>query len=219
MEKKGATAQRAVKQSILTAEQKYKVTITNESNQAWTFLVYQEPPANAQSLAWLASSYKIENDGGYIKFEWGIDYQFVWADTGELLPGVNFEAGGHKDCEPSNNNVTTFTVENNTPHLTPSKPGGDDGYLTIHNDRNVPANTYSVGVAMSKKGVFAVNAGPSLTHTFKPTPNYWVGAMNDVQEGDVMDIKTITQRAQLQFPPNIYHLSATLNKQNEWEIK
>ena len=41
---------------------------------------------------------------------------------------------------------------------------------------------------MSQNGVFTVNAGPNLTHVFTPTPIYWIIAMKDVKQGDVMDL-------------------------------
>lgn len=198
--------------------QKYSVLITNKSNKPWNFMVFQSPPARAHSLAWFASPFKI-GLGDNISFSWGVDYQFLWGKTGELKPGVHFSAGGSKDCDPAVNNMTTFTVTNQTPDLSPSTTGAQKGTLKIVDGSDVPSNIFSVGLAMSGNGIYAVNAGPNLSHVFTPTPSYWVGAMDDVKEGEVMDIKTISQTAELHFPPNVYNLSATLTKENIWEIK
>lgn len=201
-----------------STDQIYKVKITNESKRAWTFFVYQTPPANAQSLAWFASPYKIDV-GDNISFTWEIDYQFQWDNTGVLQPGVNFTASGGKACDPAGNNMTKFTVAKDSPHLDPSTPGAPKGTLVIDDGPEVPPNTFSVGLAMSGNGIYVVNAGPNLSHVFTPTPTYWVSAMNNVKVGDVMDMKTISQTAELRFPPNVYQMSATLTDKNQWEIK
>ena len=208
-----------VKESKLTAAAavQYSVKMKNQSNQSWSFVVYQQPPANAESLAWFASPFNI-GVGSEITFSWDISYQFVWAATGILQPGINFSALGMKDCDPTGTNTTNFTITNNTPQLSDSVVGSSSGTLKIIDDRDVPPNKYSVAVAMSQNGVFAVNAGPNLTHVFTPTPSYWVTAMQDIKEGDVMDIKTVTQNTELHFPPNVYSLTATLQADNTWAV-
>ena len=195
----------------------YSVQMKNQSNQSWSFVVYQQPPANAESLAWFASPFNI-GVGSEITFSWNLSYQFVWAATGVLQPGINFSALGMKDCDPTGANTTNFTITNNTPGLSDSVFGSASGTLKIVDGRDVPPNKYSVAVAMSQNGVFAVNAGPNLTHVFTPTPTYWVTAMQNVKEGDVMDINTVTQNTQLKFPPNVYSLTATLQADNTWAV-
>lgn len=81
--------------------QDYYLLLKNESISPWIFYVYQKEPdipsKDVFSLAWFASPYKI-NPGGHIQFNWKIDYEFVWSDSGEVKPGITFEAGGSKDC-------------------------------------------------------------------------------------------------------------------------
>ena len=199
----------------------YQVTFKNESNQAWKFFLYQEPPpdaSDASSLAWLVSSHKIAV-GDYIKFEWSIKYQLVWAESGELEPGVRFGAGGSKNADLTVHNMTKFSLTNNTVSLSDPATGGRSGSLTISDDPNIPPKTFSVGVAMSGKSTYVVNAGPNLKHVFTPQPSYWVCAMNEVREGDVlMDIETLTQNKKFTFPINVFNLIGTLNASNLWEI-
>ena len=195
----------------------YSVQIQNQSNLPWSFVVYQEPPDNAESLAWFASPFNI-GVGSEITFSWNFSYQFVWASTGILKPGVNFSASGMKDCDPTGANLTHFTIINNTGGLSDPVAGSAPGTLTIVDGSDVPPNKYSVGVAMSQNGVFAVNAGPNFTHVFALTPSYWVTAIQNVKEGDVMDINTVTQNAELHFPPNVYSLTAILQADNTWAV-
>ena len=65
---------------------------------------------------------------------------------------------------------------------------------------------------------FGANAGPNLAHELTPTPVYYIGAIDEVEEGEVMDIKTVTKTAEIQFPADVYNMTATLQADNTWSI-
>ena len=197
----------------------YTVTVINDSADAWKFYVFQQPPsiANNLSLAWFASPYKIAPKD-QIQFQWNIQYSFVWSDTGIVKPGVKFTATGLKDCDPQNKNLTTFDFINDTPQLSDPTSGGIAGSLLIKDGPSVSSDTFAVGVGMSGKGTYVVNAGPNLKHKFTADPLYFVVAADEVVEGQVMDITTITQSGSLIFPPNVLDLTATLLADNTWKI-
>ena len=196
----------------------YSVTIINNGNRKWKFAAYQKPPKSiTKSLAWFVSEdYVVRGD--QVFFEWDINYQFVWNRKGELSPGVTFIASGHKGCDPVVQNQTTFTDIKNTPRLSAATSGGPTGQLTIVDGVEVPPHRYSVGIAMSGNGVFAEVAGPRVTHTFTPHPNYWIRSMNDVTLGEVMELTTTTPATQLDFPDSTYKATATLQKDNSWKV-
>ncbi|NET46622.1 MAG: protein rhiA [Okeania sp. SIO2B3] len=197
--------------------QKYSLTLVNNSGTPWTFYVYQkmpQPVANVFSLAWFASPFVIV-DGAQITFTWEIVYNFVWSATGMLIPGVNFQASQAIEANLSDANTTTFDVTPG-PSFTPPVKGLPSGSLVIKDQSNVPNNTYSVGIGMSGTGTFVAQAGPNLTHTFTPTPSYWVAAGNQVTVGTVLDITTVTLTKEAKFPVNVYSLKGTLGPDNDW---
>ena len=204
----------------------YKVMVKNQSSNPWTFFLFQRPPedaTDAQSLVWMATPYNIDVGGQYT-FSWTATYQFVWADTGPLEPEVIFTAVDFKEADPQNNNLTNFTVNNNTPSLSDSTTGGPTGSLVIEDGPNVPSNQFSVGLAMSNQAIYALNAGPNLTHIFTPSeqPSYNVCASNAVTEGEVLFggfSATITAATELIFPANELVLTAILTDANTWEIQ
>ena len=198
--------------------QDYYVHVENDSTTPWVFVVYQEPPDDTVSLAWFASEFRIA-PGNKIRFNWKIDYQFMWASTGILKPGVHFEASGLKSCSPTGKNLTKFSIEDNTPRLSDPIHGDESGNLTVVGGPNIPNEKFSIGVAMSENGVFAVNALPNVNTSFTPTLRYWIGAEFEMHVGDVMDIKKATQSAELIYPPNVYDLKATLKEDNTWKIE
>lgn len=196
----------------------YSVRVKNEGSGAWKFVVYQKPPTeDAEILAWLVSSFRI-GEGSEVTFSWNPDYQFVWTSTVVFKPGINIRSAGYMECNSDGNNLTNFTVMDDTPAFSEATAGAEKGTLKIIDGEDVPPNTFSVGVAMSKKGIYVENAGPNLTHSFTPTPSYWVIPTDEVNEGDVLDIKTATQTAELNYPPNVYNLTATLKSDNTWKI-
>lgn len=197
----------------------YQLKLVNQSAQPWTFYVYQKLPdqvADVFSLAWFASPYKI-SVGDSIKFKWEITYNFVWSDSGVLIPGVTFDAGGTKDADPNGENTTTFSLDPG-PNLSVPVKGNPKGSLVISDADDVPNNKFSVGIGMSGTGTYAVQAGTNLTHTFTPTPSYWIAAGANVQIGTVLNIQTIAKTAEAKFPAAVYSLVGTLGENNKWTI-
>ncbi|MDN5797355.1 MAG: hypothetical protein L0H79_16585 [Intrasporangium sp.] len=196
----------------------YSLTLKNESASDYTLYVFQKTPdqetANIFSLAWFASPFVIVA-GNQIQFDWSIDYSFVWGATGHLVPGVTFQASGVTDADPAGANTTGFSVAPG-PHLTAATQGDPAGSLVISDSSDVPNDRFSVGIGMSGAGTFAVQAGPNLTHTFTPTPTYWIGAGSNISIGKVLEITTNNPVAQVTFPPNVYDLTYVLDQSNEW---
>lgn len=208
----------AASAAMLASGNPYSLTLINSSAMSWTFYVYQQIPnqlsANVFSLAWFCSPFTIM-PGNQITFQWTIDYTFVWGATGMLIPGVTFYASGQRAANLVSANTTTFS-NSPGPNLSAPVAGQPQGSLVISDAANVPNNVYSVGIGMGSAGTFVTNAGANLTHIFTPTPTYWIAAGTNVQIGTVLNIATITQNAQVTFPPNIFALTYTLGLDNTW---
>lgn len=200
----------------------YQLTLKNNSAMNWTFYVYQQVPnqasSNVFSLAWFASPYTMAKDT-QITFYWDIQYGFVWGDCGEVMPGVTFNASGGFPADLISSNTTVFSDYNNTPTLSMPTSGHPSGSLVISDAANVPNNVFTVGISMSGAGTFVTPAGPNLTHTFTPTPTYWIAAGTDVKVGTILDITTVNQNIEVQFPVNTYALTYTLGQDNKWVVE
>ena len=204
-------------------QEEYHLKAVNKSNRDWTFYVYQKAPdivsENVFSLSWLAPLYKI-GVNNFKNFYWSVDYEFVWYDSGKLEPGVRFLAGGSQKCNPSGKNHTEFTVpRNGAPGLSEPTKEPEKGTLYIETDDTVPTNKFAVGIGMSGNGIFVQQAEPNSIYKFKPTsPSYWVAADDKMKVGTVLDIKTITNTAEVKFRRHIYNMEATLTEENKWVI-
>lgn len=197
----------------------YTLKLVNQSAQPWTFYVYQKLPAQVAdvfSLAWFCSPYVI-SVGDDITFKWEINYNLFWSQTGSIMAGVTFESKGKKDADPNGENTSTFSLDPG-PNLSVPVKGDPKGSLVISDADDVPNNKFSVGIGMSGTGTYAVQAGNNLTHTFTPTPSYWIAAGANVQIGTVLNIQTIAKTAEAKFPAAVYSLVGTLGENNKWTI-
>lgn len=198
----------------------YNLIFKNNSDQVGDICVYQTDPnikdPYVMSLAWYA---KRTNPDVTDKFTWTIDYCYVWDETGELIPGVTFEASQTVGGDLKENNSIEFTKENGAYQFDNLVTDKDyNGTLHIQCDDTVPPKEAAVGIGMSGAGTFVRQAEPNMGFSFTPHPQYWV-TFGNFEQGQVIDITQISQVGQVQFPPNVYSMTATLNADNTWTVE
>jgi hypothetical protein len=199
------------------AGETYSLTFVNNSSNTWDAAVYQTDPGipNVQSLAWFA---KTTAPATKVVFKWTIDYSFVWAETGMLVPGLLFIATQEWEADLTTTNQVTFTRD---PSYTfkDQTQGPQDGALYIQQDSTIPSGMAAVGIGMSSSGVYAVQAQPNILAKFSSHPQYWITFGQFVQ-GEVLDIgQVVGQAANIKFPANVYQMTATLDQNNNWTVK
>ena len=198
----------------------YSVQVFNNSKTTWKFFVYQPPPVSYSNLtlAWLASRVQIPS-GHTTQFVWQKSYQFVWSATQTVEPGVIIQARGQVYCDPQGANTTWFEFQNGTPALSDPVSGGAKGTLYINDAPNIPPHLYAVGIGMSLSPTFVESAEPNLPHMLIPLPDYYIAAIDEVEQGEVMDVKTITKTAEIpQFPTGVYNMTATFQADDTWSF-
>lgn len=194
----------------------YSLTCVNNSQMSGSFAIFQKPPpmtvpGNVFSLAWFARPTAISST---VTFTWGLDYSFVWSETGVLQAGINFAANQSRPAYPNGQNIVQLTKDS-FGATTFANPGstGALGSLTIQQLPNVAPGRTSVGVGMAGSGTFAVQAAPNMTAVFTPHPNYWV-IFGNYRTGDVMDIEDITSAVEVTYGGALTSRTATLGLNN-----
>jgi hypothetical protein len=197
---------------------RYSVVFHNNGPENGSACIFQRQPdldvSSVMSLAWFS---KHVNQGSGVIFDWTLDYSFVWSQTGTLVPGATFIASQVVDADLTNANEITLDY-NGGYRFTNPQVGPIPGTLEILQDGTLPANDASVGIGMSGSGTFAVQAEPRITTKFTPRPQYWIGFGN-YSQGQVLDVESMTDVAQIKFPAGVYSMSATLNDDNTWSIE
>ena len=199
----------------------YSLTIVNNSYRAWNFFLIQQPPYHAiKSLAWMVSPDRIKT-GEKITFSWTVSYEFMCAATSVSLPGEVFHATDTDSADLTTHNCTTLSIENGLPTLSQPIQGQPAGSLLINVKSDVPQNKFSVGVANSKKGVYAVDAMPNMNYVFTMDPSFYFicATDNDVAEGEVINPVIYSIATGVKFPINVYAMTATYQSDNTWVVQ
>jgi hypothetical protein len=200
----------------------YALTVINKSTMAGNACVFQTSPDESDpgilSLAWF-SKYVFPTTK--VAFSWQIDYNFVWAQTGQLMPGVQFTASQDPEANLSTTNQITLMYDpvNKAYTFGAQGTGPKKDNLYILGDRTIPSiSDVAVGIGMSGSGTFAVQARPNIQHTFTPHPKYWL-VFGKFTQGEVLDIGEITDAVEINFHPGVYSMTAVLELDNTWSIK
>lgn len=200
----------------------YTLNFINNSTLSGNFCIYQTDPSqeinkNIFSLVWFS---KYCHPNTKCKFQWSIEYSFVWAETGVLIPGVIFEASENLSASltDTSKNSIGFTNQNGAYRFIDTKKSTSEGSLGIYTDNTIPTSGVSIGIGMAGKPVFVKEASPNYNFTFQPHPQYWV-AFGDFEEGTVLDVNSVTNSRNVVYPVNIYSQTAILEKNNTWTIQ
>ncbi|MZP29779.1 protein rhiA [Heliobacterium undosum] len=196
---------------------KYSVVFKNNSTNFGKVCIYQTNPAlgpDVMSLAWFS---KAAFPTTTMTFTWEINYSFIWDETGELVPGVVFDASQTWDADLQNLNSVTFCKENGAYTFKNLTRGAKSGVLQLTEDYTVPLKQAAVGIGMSGSGTFVKQAQPNMNLFFKPHPNYWI-TFGNYEQGEVLDLTEITSKAKIEFSPGSYKKAVTLKEDNTWEL-
>ncbi len=197
----------------------YSLKFQNNASYNGSAVIYQTDPGlgvpNVLSLAWFS---KFAQPTNKVLFQWTLDYGFVCAETGYLVPGVLFMASQYRPADLASSNAVTLTYQGGSYTFVNQQAGPQPGTLLIREDSTIPLNQAAVGIGMSGSGTFAVQAMANFNLAFTPRPQYWI-AFGDYMQGQVLDIGSITNPAAIQFPPGVYAMTAVLNKDGSWTIQ
>ncbi|HEX4954712.1 MAG TPA: protein rhiA [Thermoanaerobaculia bacterium] len=198
----------------------YTVIFKNNSQNPGSASLYQQNPSfdNAgMPLAWMT---KYAYPTTSVSFQWQIEYGFVWSQTGVLTPGIVVAASQYwpADLTTSNQVTLTYDAQHGAFTFANQTKASQPGSLNVVQDRTIPSNVASVGIGMAGSATYVVQAMANVNAVFTPHPEYWIAFGNYV-EGEVIDVTTMNAPAQIQFPPNVYSMTAILNPDLSWTIE
>ena len=199
----------------------YTLNVTNNTTQTGDFVIFQETPdsnvANVMTLAWLT---KRAHPTTQLQFDWSVDYNFTWAKTTDLKPGTLVDTSQAWDaCLSTSNQVTLGEDGEDAYTFSDQSQGPNDGTLHINQASSVQSGGASVGIGMSGKAAFLVEAQPNtkVIMTPKEKPTYWL-AHGDYQEGQVLDTNEVAKNAcRIEFNET-QSMQVSLNHDNTWSI-
>lgn len=205
--------------SELTSSTNYSLHFVNNSANPGSFAVFQQSPdmgvSDVMSLAWMTRN---THPGVQGTFNWTTDYDFVWAETGALTPGIQVFDTQIVNADLSTSNAITLSHDNDGYVFKDQAEGTPQGSLYIKNDSSVPLNRAAVGIGMAGAPTFMVQAQPNMNMTFTPRPEYWV-AFGHFMTGEVLDVQDISNAVKVDFPPGTNAMKVTLNPDNTFTVE
>jgi hypothetical protein len=192
----------------------YSCTVKNDSAQSGDFCIFQEVPdvniPNIVTLAWLA---KAANPTTTLKFDWSLDYSFIWSNTTNLQPGTQVATSQNWPCDTTTSNRICLDKLNNAYTFDNQTQGDYRGNLYIDQGQTVQSNKISVGIGMSGNGTFLVPSQPNMQLCFTPKPTYWL-VFGSFVEGEVVDVAQVTENAFKLDYKGVTDMSVTLGANN-----
>jgi hypothetical protein len=198
---------------MVTSALTYTLRFLNKSGSTRTFVCCQPPPGQSQlSLAWFAMP---AANGAEVNFSWQQTYDLVWLETGEPSPGVGY--GASQVAPAAAGNSIRLTYADGALAFADQGRGEPSGQLRIECDGSIPPNTVSVGFGMAGSPTTVVQAVMNTTSSFTPFTNYWVTAVTNASQGEVIVVEQ-ANAAHVVFPPNVTAMTAIPEPDGTWGI-
>lgn len=210
------------------SSQQYTLHVVNNSGRTWDMCLYQlHPDIGTFPVAWFVRSL---HTGVMVRWPWSVDqWSFVWAETGVLAPGGQFDTAQEWPADPAIHEpagpkkagdcVGLMRDEDGYTFFSPSsEPTVPPGQVRIVNDRTVRGGQVAVGVANSGSPVVAVQGVPSMSANFTLQPHYFIAA-GSFRQGEVLDLASIPNPAEIDFPPGIDYMNAVFGPDDRWHIE
>jgi hypothetical protein len=204
----------------------YSVTLRNQSTRGGTFCLYataidpQQAQDDLRSLAWVTHP---ANPNVRVDFKWLVNYSLSWSQTGSFAgQKVIYIASEDIPADPMSPQSSKAYLDNDNhgymllsgdPRARAAYPGA----LAITCGNNVAPNEAAIGIGINGDPILAVPATPNYIFTFFTNLKYWV-AFGDFQQGEVIDVNSMTGIYELDFSGAVHHLDITLDSSNEWNV-
>ncbi len=193
-----------------------QITLVNNSTSPTSLALLQNANEHGNVVAWLA---KYAYPGTQVRFTWDdADLCFVWAGTSQLSPGVVLDVSQVVPAGANANNAIDFSYDaaNRTFYLHNLRDGNRPNTMTVTADNTLPVNAVAVGIGMASKPTVVMQAQPNMNYQFTPQPTYFL-AFGNITQSAVVDADTLHPQ-QIEFPPNVFALTATLGADNNWTV-
>ncbi len=194
----------------------FTVNFFNNGSNPGSVMLFQrdaDERSDARSLAWFA---KYNYPKTRVSFQWTTELSFVWSDTGQLVPGIIASASQAIAADPADGNLITLTYDQGF-NFVNQGPGRQRGIMSIIEDATIPSGMASAGIGMSGQPTFLMPAQPNFMFQFSTRTQYWI-AFGKYASGEVLDVSTIVNAAQIDFPGNLSAMDATLGPDGNWTI-
>ena len=194
----------------------FSLSIENHSDLTGSVVLFQKNPKpnpGEHSVAWFAMR---SEKGKDMTFSWHDEYEFVWGDGGNLLPGEIFSTSETAEINSDTSSIT-LGIQEGDARFYDAKPNSRKGEMSIQNASDLQGKKITEGLAMAGGTIFVVEAKANNKVVFEQTPEYWV-AFGEFTRGEILAFDELQLAAPVNFPKDIYDMQAVLQENGTWSI-
>ncbi len=197
----------------------YQLTLFNNSGKPWNLVIYQQYGNGVNTpIAWRS---KYLYSGTRVTFRWdSMDWNFVWAAMPGILPGTIVEVGQviAANLNSANQVTLSYDGENRAFHFGTPTSQPPYGRFEIRSDASLPFNAVAGGIGMAGSPTLMTTMAPNMNYDIMPgNAQYWI-TYGDIVPGQFFTIDESHAHQQIEFPANVYAMTATLNSDNTWTV-
>ena len=196
----------------------YTLKVVNNSSYSTNACVFQYDSDwgnNVMPITWFSRNLYPATT---VLYQWSRDYGYCWSETGMIKPGVVFNSSQLIGGNLTSYNKITFTTKQGYGNLVNLTFSGSPGTMTIQQDNTIPNYTFATGIAMSSSPICATQSMPNFTNRFSFNNTKYYITMGNYIRGEILDINEIYNKAEIDFPPGVYSMTATYNADGTWTI-
>ena len=187
----------------------YELIIKNDSQtNGYAMLFCEKPDTGSPDLLTYVWQTKFLYSGVQASLKWQIDWGFMWRQINSVNASQQIVPA---NLETSNKIQLAYDSEHQAFHFLEPTNGEQPGSILISTEPTVPVNMAEVGLALAGNPAFLVKALPNMNYIFTPKPAYWL-VFGETNETGPVDIASLTNAVAINFPVNIYSLTATIQK-------
>lgn len=199
----------------------------NRSQNQSSVCIYQEPlqtSPHARNQIWFCQPFSRAIEGGktQVNFEWEENYYFTLEQTGNIGK-ISFIASQTFQADLNNKNQITLDKNQEgiyyltNPNYERREYSATEIIFTIRQTQNVVRDEALIGIGMSGKPIASIQSSPNLTAVFKvsQSPTYGI-FWGNYRTGEIIDIRQITNKEKIAFPPGIKSIRLVLLEDNTW---
>lgn len=187
----------------------YELIIKNESlTNGYAMIFCEKPDVSEPDLLTYVWQTKFLYSGVQASIKWQIDWGFMWRQVNSVHASQQIVPA---NLEANNKIQLAYDSEHKAFHFSEPTNGDHPGTIQISVDSTVPSNAAEVGLALAGNPAYLVKAQPNLNYLFTPKPAYWL-VFGETNETGPVDASAYTNAVAINFPANIYSLTATIQK-------
>ena len=187
----------------------YELIIKNDSQtNGYAMIFCEKPDVSEPDLLTYVWQTKFLYSGVQASLKWQIDWGFMWRQINSVNASQQIVPA---NLETSNKIQLAYDSEHQAFHFLEPTNGEQPGSILISTEPTVPVNMAEVGLALAGNPAFLVKALPNMNYIFTPKLAYWL-VFGETNETGPVDVSAYTNAVAINFPANIYSLTATIQK-------